>query len=148
MARFGSLLLFLILLVCGEPNASADGFRLDIELPTFRERVKLLSAEDLGVGESGYIPTDIQSICRSSDGTVKLLGRAELIEPSEYGHRWNITIQDDNSASLTYQIGTKETDADTDLMWALMLMYYSESCEAFMDRTRGVDGSLCTAQGF
>ena len=142
LARFGSLLLFLILLACGEPNASADEFRLDIELPTFRERVKLLSAEDLGVGESGYIPTDIQSICRSSDGTVKLLGRAELIEPSEYGHRWNITIQDDNSASLTYQIGTKETDADTDLMWALMLMYYSESCEAFMDRTRGGDGSL------
>jgi hypothetical protein len=142
MHRIGIFLLSLFLLACDAPVTSADGFRLDIEGFELRERVKALAAQDLMAGESGYITAYTDNFCRSPDSTVQLLGRTLLTEPSEYGYRWDITIEADGSVSLTYQVGTEQADSHADLVRALMWISYAEFCETLMDRIRVEDSLL------
>lgn len=142
MAWIAAILLGFFLVACDVPVTSAEGFRLDMEGGDFRETVKALAVEDLSVEQNGYITAYTENFCRSSDSTVQVLGRTLLTEPSENGHRWDIKREADDSVSLTYQIGTKQADADTDLVWALTALYYTESCEALMSQIGTDVGSL------
>ena len=137
MSRARLILPCLILLACQAPASAGDGFQLDLQERELRDRFQITALDDLSVGDSGYILANPANFCRWSDSEVRLLGRTLLTEPSEFGDRWEILVKPDRSVSLTYQIGTRQTDPNASLITALVAMSYASACDEIVDRFGG-----------
>ena len=132
MTRIVAFLLAVFVLACDAQEISAEGFRLDLDGGEFRNKVNVLSVNDLSVGQSGYIAAYAENFCRSPDSTVHLFRGTLLTEPSKCEHRWDITKEADDSISLNYQVGTEQADVNTDLVWAIVAMYHAEPCQSLL----------------
>ena len=142
MSRAGLIFPCLIVLACRAPVSAGESFELDLQGQDLREKFHVTAVEDLSIGESGYILASSAKFCRWSDSEIRLLGRTLLTEPSEFGDRWEIAVNSDKTVSLTYQIGTEQTDPDASLRAALVEMSYADTCDEVVDHLSGVPITL------